>query len=149
MKTRWSDSAPKAYDDPTAAYIKDVTYENIVMDSPEQFAIWIGPAQQTGQPCSLAWPLADKASCDITGYHYWENIILRNITINNPRNSPGIVMGNFTNPMKNVRFENVVVNNPPLEPFGADYYVCTNIDGYAIGSTTPVPPCFKQLDQIL
>jgi hypothetical protein len=25
--------------------IKDITYENIEMDSPEQYAIWIGPAQ--------------------------------------------------------------------------------------------------------
>jgi hypothetical protein len=25
--------------------IKDITYENIVMEAPEQYAIWIGPAQ--------------------------------------------------------------------------------------------------------
>lgn len=28
--------------------IKNVTFENIVIDSPEQFAIWIGPAQDEG-----------------------------------------------------------------------------------------------------
>ena len=28
--------------------ISDVLYENIVMDEPEQYAIWIGPAQQVG-----------------------------------------------------------------------------------------------------
>lgn len=146
MKVRWSDAAPKDMNtDPTAAYIRDVTYENIVMDNPEQFAIWIGPAQQTGQPCSLAWPLLDRATCDVTGYNTWENIILRNITINNPLNSPGVIMGNATNIMRNVRFEDVVVNGDiPLDPFGEGYYECHNIDGYAVGSTYPVPPCFTK-----
>ena len=29
--------------------VSNVLYENIYMDAPEQFAIWIGPAQQSGR----------------------------------------------------------------------------------------------------
>jgi hypothetical protein len=43
--------------------ISDVLYENIVMDEPEQWPIWIGPAQQSdsvdlcaAHPCSICWP---------------------------------------------------------------------------------------------
>ncbi len=38
MKTRWSDSGPVG----AAASISNILYENLVMDSPEQYAIWIG-----------------------------------------------------------------------------------------------------------
>ena len=43
--------------------IEDVTYENIVIDNPSQWPIWIGPAQQSdsknlcaAHPCSICWP---------------------------------------------------------------------------------------------
>jgi polygalacturonase len=85
MKTRWSDSGPVG----TAASVSNILYENIVIDDAQQFAIWIGPAQQTGQPCSLLWPIADHATCIMSGYQTWTNITLRNITINNPWGSPG------------------------------------------------------------
>ena len=31
--------------------VSNVLYENIYMEAPEQFAIWIGPAQQSGMLC--------------------------------------------------------------------------------------------------
>jgi len=40
LKTRWNDKAPIG----DAASISNILFENIVMDAPEQFAIWIGPA---------------------------------------------------------------------------------------------------------
>jgi hypothetical protein len=58
-------------------------------------------------------------------------------------------MGNATNPMKNVVFDNVVVNNPGTQPFGDDFYVCHGIEGYALGNTFPVPPCFKKVEESL
>jgi hypothetical protein len=51
--------------------------------------VWIGPAQQTGQPCSLLWPYADRTQCIMSGFQNWKNIVLRNIYIRNPRGSPG------------------------------------------------------------
>jgi hypothetical protein len=121
-----------------------VLYENITMDRPQQFAIWIGPAQQTGQPCSLLWPIVDNAKCQMSGTQTWNNIVLRNIFINDPEHSPGVLMGNFSNPIHNVVFDNVVVKNAGgTKPWGDDFYFCDGIEGIATGGTDPVPPCFK------
>eukprot|EP01033_Poteriospumella_lacustris_P014073 gene14073-10054_t len=139
MKTRWYDGAPIG----DQAAISDVLYQNITMDNPEQYAIWIGPAQQTGQPCSLLWTITKNAECHMSGYQTWSNIVLRDITINNPKNSPGVLMGNSSNPMQGIVFENVVVNNPGTKPWGDQFYYCEGMNGVAKGSTTPVPPCFQ------
>merc|ERR550517_1019632 len=56
--------------------------------------------------------------------------------------SPGVLIGNLTNPMQNVTFDNVVVNNPSDSPWGKDYYACWGVDGTAV-NTNPVPPCFN------
>jgi hypothetical protein len=139
MKTRWYDAAPVG----ERASISDVLYQNITMDNPEQYAIWIGPAQQTGQPCSLLWTLDEHAECHMSGYQTWSNIVLRDITINNPKQSPGVLMGNSSNPMQGVVFENVVVNNPGEKPWGNQFYFCDGINGVAKGTTSPAPPCFQ------
>lgn len=140
LKTRWRDDGPVGDE----ASISDVLYQNITMDRPQQFAIWIGPAQQDGQPCSLLWPHA--STCAITGYQTWKNIVLRDIFINNPDGSPGLIMSNTTNPMMNIVFDNVVVTNPGLEPFGSNYFCQGGVIGYATGKTNPVPPCFTDID---
>ena len=139
MKTRWRDNAPPG----PSASISDILYENITMYNPEQYAIWIGPAQQDGQPCSLLWNLIDKAECLMSGFQTWSNIVLKDITIYNSRNSPGVLLGNSSNPMQGVVFENVVVINPGSNPWGNDFYQpCTGIHGIAKGTTYPIPPCF-------
>jgi hypothetical protein len=138
MKTRWNDAGPIGDE----ASISDVLYQNITMDRPQQYPIWIGPAQQTGQPCDLLWPQVDKAECLMSGYQTWKNIVLRDIFINNPDNSPGVLLGNSSNPMQNVIFDNVVVTSPGEKPFGPTYY-CDGIIGYTVGHTTPAPECFQ------
>ena len=70
------------------------------------------------------------------------NITLRNIAINNPKGSPGVIMGNSTNPI-DVTFDGVVVTNPGSDPWGSDYYSCWGANGTATGGTWPVPPCFN------
>jgi hypothetical protein len=81
----------------------------------------------------------------MSGYQTWSNIVLRNITINDPEGSPGVIMTNSSNPIKGLVFDNVVVKNPGSEPFGDDYYYCDgNMDGAsASGATWPVPNCFS------
>lgn len=140
MKTRWYDEAPIG----EVASISDILYQNITMDNPEQYAIWMGPAQQTGQPCSLLWTITDNAECHMSGYQTWSNIVLRDIYINNPKQSPGVIFGNTSNPMTNVIFDNVVVTNPGTKPWGDDMYYCEGINGVAMGKTSPVPPCFTK-----
>ena len=140
MKTRWSDDAP-AQDG--SARISNILYQNITMEAPEQYAIWIGPAQQAGQPCSLLWTVTPDAKCIMSGFQTWTNITLRDIYVHNSLKSPGVIMGNVSNPIHNLVFDNVVFSgNIGEEPWGDDYYYCDGIEGKAIGSD-PVPQCFQ------
>uniref|UniRef100_A0A7S4DPC9 Uncharacterized protein n=1 Tax=Lotharella globosa TaxID=91324 RepID=A0A7S4DPC9_9EUKA len=131
--------------------IEDITYENIVIDEPEQWAIWIGPAQQSDSdnlcaphPCSICWPTFGKCNAPYNGVY--RNIMFRNITVNSPKKSPGVILGNSTNPMQNVTFDRVVVHNPGRKPWGEHFYKCEGVaNGIATGGTTPVPPCFKEM----
>ena len=118
------------------------------MDAPSQYAIWIGPAQQSdsrqlcaAHPCSLCWPEVPLTTCHAPDSLY-ENIMIRNVTVNNPKKSPGVILASQNVPMKNVTFEDVKFTNPGHKPFGDDYYHCENVQGVATGSTWPVPPCF-------
>jgi len=133
--------------------ISNVLYENIWMEAPTQFAIWIGPAQQSdtsflcaAHPCSICWPqLADYVECNMDQNFIYENITLRNITIVDPKFSygQGVIIGNPETPMKNIVFDGVRVLNatsPELE----SYHTCEGVEsGVALGDTYPVPPCFK------
>ena len=124
--------------------ITDILYENIQINNASQWAIWIGPQQAAFKgACSLLWPFIPEASCPIPSGITWNNIILRNITLNHPQISPGVIIGNLSNPMHNIVFDNVIVNNPSLHPWGTDYYACSGVEGTAQGSTEPPPPCFK------
>jgi len=126
--------------------IQDVLYEDIVMEAPEQWAIWIGPAQQAdssfvcdAHPCSLCWPELPFAECNMPPNASYVNVTLRNISIINPVRSPGIIFGSDNNPMQGVVFDGVIVHNPP-----SNYHLCENVaNGIATGGTSPVPPCFK------
>lgn len=126
--------------------IENVVYENVVMQEPEQWAIWIGPAQQAdsvnicaAHPCSLCWPDIPFAECNMPDNASFVDIVLRNITVIDPVQSPGVIYGSYSTPMINVVFDNVIVTNPP-----GNYYVCKNVaNGIATGTTDPVPPCFQ------
>jgi polygalacturonase len=126
--------------------IQDVLYENVVIDSPEQWAIWIGPAQQAdnidiclAHPCSLCWPEIPFAECNMPNDASYIDVTLRNITINNPKQSPGVIIGSVTNPMENIVFDNVVVKGG-----SGEYFECKNVaTGIAKGGTFPVPTCFR------
>ena len=132
--------------------ISNVLYENIVIENAEQWAIWIGPAQQSdsdnlcaAHPCSICWPQLKTAQCNAPAAGTYENITLRNITITNPGMSPGVILGNTTNPIKGLVFEDVVVTNPGKKPFDGNYKCAGVKNGIAKGKTSPVPPCFVDL----
>jgi len=134
--------------------IEDVLYEDIVIDSPTQWPIWIGPAQQSdsldfcaAHPCSLCWPVDPFAKCDAVSMGTYRNITLRRVTINNPKYSPGVLIAPSNNPATGIIFDSVVVNNPASGwgPHQKDYFRCESFQGIAVGDTSPVPPCFKDL----
>jgi len=136
--------------------ISNVLYENIYIEAPEQWAIWIGPAQQSdssslcaAHPCSLCWPqLANVgAECNMGSMNVYENITLRNITIVDPKFSygQGVIIGSEDLPMKNIVFDGVRVLKAENSDFER-YHTCKGVEsGIAIGDTYPVPPCFTDL----
>lgn len=144
MKSR--PDAPESH----RAVIEDVLYENITMYKPQQWPIWIGPAQQSENKndCSLLWP-NPLASCPVPSNFEWNNITLRDITIYDGEMSPGVVIGNLSRPMKNIVFDNVRAIPPSHKPWGNNFYACYAAEGTATGGTTPVPPCFNGGPQCL
>jgi hypothetical protein len=68
----------------------------------------------------------------------------QNVTVVSPRQSPGVLLADPALPMLGVVFEDVVVEDPPLDgPWGDAYYFCQGVSGgVATGRTWPVPPCF-------
>ena len=133
--------------------VEDVTFENIVIDEPEQTAIWIGPAQQSdsdnvcaAHPCSLCWPLVPGSKCNLPDGGQYRNITLRNVTVNSPKKPDSYIMANASVPMDGVRFIDVVVNNPGTKK-GKNFYThCEGVSrGVATGKTSPVPPCFTDM----
>ena len=140
-----------------AARISNVLYENIYMDQPEQFSIWIGPAQQSdsnqlcaAHPCSICWPqfaelLPNKATCEGQSNSRYENITLRNITIYDPqyKYGQGVILAAEDTPMENILFHDVRVVDAKGDDF-AKYTSCEGVlSGIATGNTYPVPPCFE------
>ena len=141
--------------------IENVTYENIYIQKPESWPIWIGPQQagikeanQTynpchGDPCSLCWPGCLKtgtcttlgASCPPVNGTI-RNLVLRNITINQPKLSPGIMIGDASNPV-HVTFDSVRFIDPPKDgAFKTDFFYVKGVNGVATGNTWPIPPGF-------
>ena len=51
------------------------------------------------------------------------------------------MIGNSNNPVE-ITFEDVVATNYGSLPFTG--YKCENVNGKAIGTTDPIPPCFNK-----
>lgn len=126
--------------------ITDVTYENITIISPTQWGIWIGPQQayapQFQGACPLGWPQSSN-ECPVPSRVEMKNFYLKDIRIIDPTGSPGVILGNVTNPIQNLTFDNVVVENPGGYPWGDRYYNCKNTYGQALGKTWPIPDCLE------
>ena len=109
--------------------IEDVTFKNIIMDAPQQFAIWIGPAQQAdsvnichANPCSLCWPFVPGSQCSGEVNGTYRNLLLKNIQIIQPQNGGGVLMASGNNPMRDVVFDGVKVGCGPLHHEGNDAF---------------------------
>ena len=105
------------------ALVEDIKYVNITMVAPQQWPIWMGPAQQAdnrnpchANPCSLCWPMTPGSKCNTVPHQRMRNITLRNVQIHNPKMSTGVLLGSHLDPLENVLFEDVRVTQgvPPL-----------------------------------
>merc|ERR1712224_496681 len=126
-----------------------ITFEDVRIDRPWWWPVWIGPQQQQephsalGDKCSLTYPFPD--ACPTQGCVTFSDILLRNVRIVQPLLSPGVILGNASNPMINVTFDDVVVDfgARPLEgrfPWGRKYQ-CEHANVRSLGATQPVPQC--------
>lgn len=104
--------------------IEDIRFENITMEEPLQWPIWIGPAQQADtinpchpNPCSLCWPMTPRSRCHVVNKSKYRNIQLVNIRINNPRMSPGVILGSDDNEIESVVFDHVHVTKGDPVPY--------------------------------
>lgn len=135
--------------------IEDVTYENVRIEKPDSWPIWIGPQQAgikeanssynpcDGDPCSLCWPATKSAKCPPVVGSTIRNLVLRNITISKPKTSCGVMNGDPSNPI-NVTFDGVRFIDPVTDgAFGADCFYTQGVNGIAMGDTFPVPPGFE------
>ncbi len=136
------------------AVIEDVLFENITMHKPEQWPIWLGPAQQSdsvdlcaARPCSICWPELPSAQCNAPVQGSFRNITLRNVLIDSPNMSPGVLLAPAAEPATSILFDGVRVNQPRNGSgvHGGQYYRCDHFQGTAVGDTSPVPPCFRDL----
>lgn len=127
----------------STAIIADITYEDMDIVEPEWWPIWIGPQQQQepgsslGLKCSLTFPFPDK--CPTQGCVDFRNITLRRINITRPWLSPGVILGNSTNPMRGILFDHVVVTDPGTFPYNRSYY-CPGAAEVTVLDSTPSLP---------
>lgn len=125
----------------TTAVIDQITYENVTVVEPFWWAIWIGPQQQhepgskLGDKCALTYPFG-HSSCPTQGCVTFSNIALRDVRIERPVLSPGVVLGNGTNPMLNITFDRVNTVFDTFRgriPFGRGY-LCHGAHVTSLGS---------------
>lgn len=135
--------------------VEDVTYENVHIEKPESWPIWIGPQQAGikeanttynpchGDPCSLCWPADKSSTCPPVVGATIRNLVLRNITISKPSGSCGVIIGDPANPI-NVTFDGVRFIDPKDDgAFGKDFFFAKGVNGVAMGDTYPIPPGFE------
>eukprot|EP00039_Didymoeca_costata_P013631 m.210786 g.210786 ORF g.210786 m.210786 type:complete len:459 (-) comp15826_c0_seq12:994-2370(-) len=133
----------------STAEISNILYENVYITEPRWWSIWIGPQQQhepgkaLEDKCALDYPI--QKHCPTQGCVDFRNITLRNIYVHQPLLSPGIILGNATNPMKNILFDNVVVTmsgEAGKWPYKNNYQ-CEYADVKITNGTSPAPICSK------
>lgn len=115
--------------------IEDVRFENIIMEQPSQWPIWIGPAQQADDinpchpnPCSLCWPQKPWSRCHVVRESKYRNISLVNIRINNPEMSPGVILGSDDDVIHRIVFDKVRVTKGRPVPY-AEYDLTETFPG--------------------
>eukprot|EP00048_Salpingoeca_helianthica_P021645 m.13509 g.13509 ORF g.13509 m.13509 type:complete len:525 (-) comp6198_c0_seq1:60-1634(-) len=129
-----------------SAIIANLTFEDFIIDHPRWWAVWIGPQQQhepheaLGDKCALTYPI--NPHCPTQGCVQFNNILLKNILIIQPLLSPGVILGNSSNPMSGLIFDNVTVTHPSSFPFGPTYQ-CEHVDGCTRNSF-PAPACLRE-----
>lgn len=131
--------------------IEDITYEDISIDKPFWWSVFIGPQQQQepgsalGDKCALQYPFFGS-QCPTQGCATFKDITLRNVHIKDPVLSPGFILGNSTNPMQNITFDNVTVDFAGMLSARGRFpngrkFVCTDAEVNSVHGTSLAPTC--------
>lgn len=104
--------------------IENILYENVHMDTPIWWGIWIGPQQQyqpggTLQGCSMIYPFS--SFCQTQPRITMRNITLKNISSTNSLLPAGVILCNSTNPCTNFKFENINMRTPLWDALGIGF----------------------------
>ena len=110
------------------------------------------PHEHLDGKCPLNYPIGTEP-CLQPSCATFENITLTNVFIEDPLLSPGVILGNASNPMRNILFDNVTVKvsfrnifTHGRLPFHEDSfpylgrYKCENVLG-SCKNCDPVPHC--------
>eukprot|EP00929_Paragymnodinium_shiwhaense_P056785 TRINITY_DN28433_c0_g2_i1.p1 TRINITY_DN28433_c0_g2~~TRINITY_DN28433_c0_g2_i1.p1 ORF type:complete len:461 (-),score=52.83 TRINITY_DN28433_c0_g2_i1:135-1517(-) len=144
-----------AADGSKTAIIQDILYQDIKIDRPLWWAIWIGPQQQhepgsdLGEKCALTYPIHNH--CPTQSCVEFKNITLRRITVTDPLLSPGVLLGNESSRL-DVTFDDVVFKytNPigGRFPFGR-HLKCSYADLKVAKASSGTPSCGEQLQVVV
>lgn len=112
--------------------IDNINYQNISIDSPILWPIYIGPQQQK-EPDGGGdgiWP-PPQPLVNIT------NILLQNVTSDRGWLNAGVLRCAASNPCRGIAFDHVKVSG-----WASSFYVCENMQGKVVESS-PDPGCFE------
>ena len=119
------------------AKIKNITYQNITAHNPILYPIYIGPQQQK-EPDGTG----DGIRPNTNPYVNISDILLHNINISGLKGYAGLLRCNISNPCRNIRFNNVVMEG--IIP--TKHYICdgrkTIYGSYQ--KTSPNPYCIEK-----
>ena len=101
--------------------VSNVAFQNVFLEAPTQWSFWFGPAQTANaslpnpcqdQTCSICWPAMatvsnPKIQCHAVPNSALVNLTLTNVTLHNPRQSPGVFLGSQE---RHASIENVVLD---------------------------------------
>jgi hypothetical protein len=131
---------------PATGAITNVLYEDVDIQEPLWWPIWVG-TQQQHQPgggadtgCSFFYPIANT-SCPTDPEVTLANLTFRRIAIHGGLFSPGVLIANASNPGTGFVFDGVIAHNASRWPVAVGYLV-SSVQGIATGGTSPVPPGF-------
>lgn len=95
--------------------------------------------------CSLAYPVVDH--CPVPACADFRNITLRNVLVVDPLMTPGVLLGNVSNPMQ-IAFDNVTVLSSEewmgQWPWEGGYNVA-NVHGTCTNGCDPLPEGFTEI----
>ena len=128
---------------PKTSKLTNIVFEDVVITKSLWWSVWIGPQQQhepdtpLGDMCSLLYPVREH--CPTQGCADFRNITLRRVIVDRPYLSPGVILGNESNPMRGFVFDHVEVRDPGMWPYNGTF-VCRFVEGESIESR-PTPEC--------